>query len=153
MRIVEPPTLDSPGRGHPGDELDGLLSSWFRTQMPNPWPSLDLPEEAVLPMPRRASHPWASLRSRLALAASVALMLVAPWLLSGRFQEIASPGSFGHSNFTADTRNNDLHGLRTRPGSGSKPILREWVEVDPSSGESKYRLDIREQLKNEIPLP
>jgi hypothetical protein len=83
MRIVEPPSLTSSGRGNAGDDLDGLLLAFFRAEMPRPWPELSLPEAGVpvslpaRPMPRRRTFPV----SRLALAASVALLVVGAWAM------------------------------------------------------------------------
>lgn len=86
MRFVDPPTVSSPWRGNAGDDLDGLLKSFFRSEMPNPWPDAPHAEEApvilaVGPMPKRRS--FAS--SRFALAASVALLVGGAWLLGGAF--------------------------------------------------------------------
>ena len=55
MRIVEPPSLDSPGRGRHGDDLDQLLSEFFRSELPKPWPVAPVPEEPpqLLPLPGR----------------------------------------------------------------------------------------------------
>ena len=48
MRFVDPPTLASPWREQPGDDLDGLLTAFFRSEMPSPWPGAPEPEEADL---------------------------------------------------------------------------------------------------------
>jgi hypothetical protein len=80
MNVVEPPPLQ------PGDDLDGLLRTFLRSQLPQPWPS-----------PPRHDHPDADptirrtrmgrnlMRSRWALAASVALLLFGSWMLPSRF--------------------------------------------------------------------
>jgi hypothetical protein len=77
------PPLDANGVGHGGDDLDEVLSAFFRSEMPSPWPQLQLPEQAsparppvrlARPAPAPSSRPW--LRSpRFALAASVALLI------------------------------------------------------------------------------
>jgi hypothetical protein len=74
----------------PGDDaqLDALLGRFFKGEMPNPWPAFQPPApRRTLPMP--ASRPEPPRRfvfgSRLALAASVALLMLCGWLLSGRF--------------------------------------------------------------------
>jgi len=65
--VVRPPVS-------PEDDLDGLLCAFYKAQLPTPWPeprALEVPTEpspATLP----GFSPW---RSRLALAASVALLL------------------------------------------------------------------------------
>jgi hypothetical protein len=90
----EPPVLDSPTRGQPEEDLDGLLRAFFRSEMPEPWPTMPVPEVApVLPMKPRAMPSRRPLfRSRLALAASVALFLLGSWLLSGSFSQLTNDG-------------------------------------------------------------
>ena len=53
MRFVDPPSLGSPRRGQPGDGLDRLLSDFFRSEMPQPWPEPTLPEQ----QPTLTMHP------------------------------------------------------------------------------------------------
>jgi hypothetical protein len=95
MRFSEPPTVDRAGKGS-GDELDTLLRAFFQSEMPHPWPALSLPEteeqaRPVVPFTPAASHPWVPVHSRLALAASVGLLLAGSWFLAGQFQP-ADPG-------------------------------------------------------------
>lgn len=61
----------------PNFDLDGLLRGFFRAEMPDPWPALQTPPSA---RPARRS---ASLRGKLALAASVALLVAGSWCLTG----------------------------------------------------------------------
>jgi len=75
------------------DDLDLMLRDFFQAEMPNPWPAFEGPP-ATLPLPVRGRSAGRSVgrsvwRSRLALAASVALLLAGPLLLSGR---LADPG-------------------------------------------------------------
>src|SRR5437868_15348048 len=95
MRFVDPPSLGSPRRGQPGDGLDRLLSDFFRSEMPAPWPEPKLPDEQpnLTLAPRTAARGWALFRSRFALAASVALLLGALSLLSGKLQDVVTPGA------------------------------------------------------------
>jgi len=85
MRFVDPSTLDSPWGERPGDDLDGLLTAYFHNELPRPWPAARVVEEAKV-LRRHTTSPrrpvWGS---RLALAASVALLLAAGWMLSGSF--------------------------------------------------------------------
>jgi hypothetical protein len=96
MRFSEPPTVDRAGKGRSGDELDTLLRAFFQSEMPHPWPVPSLPEteeqaRPVVPFTPAASPPWAPVHSRLALAASVGLLLAGSWFLAGQFQT-ADPG-------------------------------------------------------------
>jgi hypothetical protein len=88
MSIHEPPT-ERTGAGLPWpDDLDGLLRAYFRTEMADPWPALQLPASfsATPPHPRRL--PWGS---RSALAASVALLLLSYLALSGSWEPLGPP--------------------------------------------------------------
>ncbi len=78
MNSVTRPPIEANGVGHGGDELDEALSAFFRSEMPHPWPRLQLPARPAPASPRR---PW--FRSpRLALAASVALLIAGSAALS-----------------------------------------------------------------------
>jgi len=67
-------------------DVDQLLDAFFKSEMPRDWPAFEPPARRVLPF-----HPAAPRRrrfvlgSRLALAASVALLMACGWLLSGSF--------------------------------------------------------------------
>lgn len=76
----------------PGDDLDGLLRAFFRSQMQNPWPALRVPRMH----PSSTAHLTASrgsmIRSRYALAASVGLLLLGSLFLPSRFTRNVEPG-------------------------------------------------------------
>ncbi|HEY8504359.1 MAG TPA: hypothetical protein VIL46_07230, partial [Gemmataceae bacterium] len=63
------------------DEVDRVLSTFFKKELPAPWPPLRLPEPAA---PARAGRLGPAAPSRLALAASVAVLLGLCWFLLGR---------------------------------------------------------------------
>jgi hypothetical protein len=62
------------------NDVDGVLRAYFKAQMPAPWPALKAPVVAI-----EATKGWPMLRSRLALAASVALLALGLSFLSGAF--------------------------------------------------------------------
>ncbi len=80
MNVIVPPRVP------PDDEIDGLLRAFFRAEVPNPWPALKAPAAPqttpVPPAPPRRAL-W---RSRLALAASVALLALGSLLWPGKAQ-------------------------------------------------------------------
>jgi hypothetical protein len=88
--LLSPPT--GPRQDTPGDDgLDTLLRAFYKAERPDPWPSFEAPADqrvllALSPTPRR---PQPLLRSRLALAASVALLVAGPWLLDGALKPTA----------------------------------------------------------------
>ncbi len=87
-----------PTSGQPGDEVDALLTAFYRKEMPAPWPAFrppasragTAPLQAPPPLPLRRPGPSLSParglsfgRSRLALAASVALIVFGTWCVPG----------------------------------------------------------------------
>ena len=93
--LKEPPTSPR-NAGRPPDEIDGLLRAFFRAEVPDPWPVLKPPAAAETPavLRRIRRRPWTMMRSRLALAASIALLLIGCWFLSG-LQGERPPGTEG----------------------------------------------------------
>jgi hypothetical protein len=66
----------------PGEDLDALLSAYFKAQMPKPWPTFRAPSESkVLPFRTPQKRRKSGWTSRLALAAGIALLLVGAALL------------------------------------------------------------------------
>src|SRR5262245_3760292 len=77
-RVVQPVGPSEEG-------LDALLGAFFRSEMPSPWPAFETPRARTLPFrpalaPRKRRGYFAG-ASRLALVASVALLLLAAWLM------------------------------------------------------------------------
>ena len=73
-------TTETTGEDCP-DNLDQVLTTYFRSELPSPWPSLPTPG---------TTQPAASVRnnrlsqSRLMLAASILALLLGSWLLTGQ---------------------------------------------------------------------
>src|SRR5262245_51844514 len=79
--LHDPPLSRGDRGGRPPEELDVLLRDFFRSEMPQPWPECAAPEpEPIRPLVRPA-RAWTPVRSRLALAASVGLLLGGSLLL------------------------------------------------------------------------
>jgi hypothetical protein len=90
MRYMDPPLMDVAMRGRPDDDIDGLMRAYFRTEMPDPWPPLSLPDEGPVVLPKPMPVRRSLFRSRLALAASVAFLLAGPWFLSDSFKQLTN---------------------------------------------------------------
>lgn len=78
---------DMPLRPTQPDDVDVLLRDWFQSQMPKPWPASPLSRglrPTVLPFRRPEPRYYRPMRSRLALAASVAVLALGGWLIAGR---------------------------------------------------------------------
>jgi hypothetical protein len=69
----------------PGEPIDEVLRTFFRQEMPRPWPVAPLPPARPAPFP---SSPRKArlIRSHLALAASVAILIGGSLLLLGKSQ-------------------------------------------------------------------
>jgi hypothetical protein len=146
MRIAEPPSLDSPWRGHSGDDLDGLLHSFFRAEMPDPWPALELPVEAtVLPLPATRPHRWKTFRARFALAASVAFLLACAWLIGGSLTTGSHTSTPTHTGNGADLKDQPRH---HKSNNGEPRIRDERLKLD-KAGNTQLEL----QFENDGLLP
>jgi hypothetical protein len=149
-----PPMQETPWRERPGDDLDDLLTAFFRSERPSPWPAAPEPEEADViarpaSLPRRS--PW---NSRFALAASVALMLAGGWMLSGSFKQLGPEGPAPSlSDGTADRDD----------GKAFKKVKSSMSLEQQPSGEIGIRIDLHlpddkdtareKDIKNQTGLP
>ena len=71
-------------------DVDRLLRDFYRSEMPDPWPALRLPNRA----PARHTPPrFERSLFRLALAASVVLGLLAFWSVADLFPKEGTPGT------------------------------------------------------------
>jgi hypothetical protein len=68
------------------DDVDGVLRAFFKAQVPAPWPALK-----ALAVATETTKGWPMMRSRLALAASVAILVLGLSFLSGAFYGRANP--------------------------------------------------------------
>jgi len=89
MNAVTTTPVHAKGGDDP-DRIDRMLTDFFRTEVPDPWPTLRPPihtPELVL-----KSKSWTA--SHLALALSIAGLLIGGWVLSGRLPNAAPiPGT------------------------------------------------------------
>lgn len=108
MSLLSPPPSRRGGPQSP-DDVDDILRAFFRRQMPDPWPSPEAPPLRLV-APALARR-WPLLRSRLALAASVALLagtlLLVAQAFQGRPKTTAGQGSVTQP--TADSGNDFIH--------------------------------------------
>src|SRR5438105_15021813 len=85
MTVVNPPNIVPNAGRPPEDDLDGLLRAYFQAEMPDPWPSFEAPapRNGFLPPRRPQPRRFALWRSRLALAASILLLIAGALFLFG----------------------------------------------------------------------
>jgi hypothetical protein len=131
MTVVTPPNIVPNSGRPPEDDLDGLLRAYFQAEMPDPWPSFEAPapRNGVLPF-RRPQHTrrfnlW---RSRLALAASILLLIAGALFL------------FGGSRMNDATSSNPVKGRPNTAGIEKLPAPDPFIQVDPDG--AKFRQDI-----------
>lgn len=88
MNLISPPPV-SRGGDQPPEDIDRTLRAFFKAQMPDPWPSLEAPaprRPATMPFVPPPARRGGLFRSRLALAASVALLAAGFCVVAGAFQ-------------------------------------------------------------------
>jgi hypothetical protein len=138
MNVFVPPTTVNQNGRSSEDELDGLLRAFYQAELPHPWPSPEVPalRNDVLPL-RSPLRRFPMLRSRLALAASVALLVAGPLALSAYFTGGKSAGpDTGGMNGTGDAG-----ATYVKPGgpseTGFELIQKDgvtWIKVDGRPG-------------------
>jgi len=72
----------------PGGDLDALLGAYFKGKLPRSWPAFQPPRPQPLrslPLKPAKRRPRFAFGSRLALAASVFVLLLCGWLLADKF--------------------------------------------------------------------
>jgi hypothetical protein len=87
------------------DQVDSLLTTYFHAQRPQTWPNAPQPwaSTAITPTVSRSTTNT-MLKSRLALAASVALLLGGCWYLSGQVTNGKKPTGLNLNNGDANTK-------------------------------------------------
>jgi hypothetical protein len=100
MNTIQRPPVEATNGDGSSDHYEELLRAFFRAEMPNPWPVFERPVLAIARPHARTSR-FARLKSRAALAASVALLLLGTWLLAGAFRSGPGSNSSTDANDTA----------------------------------------------------
>jgi hypothetical protein len=137
MTLLSPSA--SRGGAQPPDDIDKWLRAFFKAQMPHPWPSPEAPApRRVAPPPvARPAPRWPLMRSRLALAASVALLATGLLFLAGAFQGRMNPAAPPiHMDGSANRENDPIH-------KGTQPL------ADPHDAQAPPKLKIDESLIQE----
>src|SRR5215218_9643248 len=98
----------------PEQDVDQLLGAFFKSEIPDPWPAFEPPVRRTLPFRPAPQRRRFVLGSRLALAASVAGLMLCGWLLSGSFsgpQHAGQPIPIEQDKGTADPTKGGHHGI------------------------------------------
>ena len=104
-------------RGLSQENVDGLLQSFFKKELPDPWPA---PSVLLPPSGATKRGSWLASYSRLALVASVALFLLGYLALAAMFPLEPEPG------LTLDRSQTIGHKLRVPTARGGEALL--WEE-------------------------
>jgi hypothetical protein len=138
MYAFERPPVDLPNDGRPADDLDGLLREFFRAQLPEPWPAFRFPSKSsTLPLTAPPSR-WAGLRSRFALAATVALLVLGSFFVSDL---LPTTSDISKANGPRDAGRSALRGwrnLRGRDGDGAREVSEPSSRPDSLSGPERH---------------
>jgi hypothetical protein len=139
----------------PNDEaLDALLGSFFKSEMPGVWPAFVPPRPRVLPF--RPAAPPAKRRgfflSRVALAASVALLLLAAWLMPrGPLSFSGAPKDLNSGQPTAGPKAPPIKEIippgLLRPLDGEKKgadNVKSSLHLEQKDGKGTIRIDVEE---------
>jgi hypothetical protein len=126
--IMKPAPPLSTGEARTPDDVDALLRSYFRAEMPDPWPAPPLARALVT---SAAPEPAArhSDRSKLALAASVALLIAGTLTVQNRTQPVETP----------------VVPLRIGPGMATRVKLTETL-VQPKDQPTELHIRVTEDV-------
>ena len=118
------PTVEAQVQGR--DDLDRLLSSFFQSEVPDPFPSAPLPQAAARPVPASRLPGYQAERvlsgPRVSLAVSVALLLGGCWLLSQRTSDAPVPPRIGKGIDDGSAKNKLPHEIPSK--SSERPALK-----------------------------
>ena len=103
MSSLQPPLVGPREPDHSPANLDGLIHRFFRAQMPEPWPVLKPPATPSVPTESALLRRRSLFRSRLTLAASLLILLIGQFLVSGMLpssSRFATAGDRGKTEAT-----------------------------------------------------
>jgi hypothetical protein len=136
MNSIARPPHDRRLAGRTPDDLDGVLRAFFRSEMPEPWPTLTPPANN----PRKAQRPVRrtsfSVSSRLSLAAAVALFVTGYLALASRFPLESNDSGPGVSSLHSTLGSKDAARLRKKVVPQLPPRTGEAVEQTSNGGEA-----------------
>lgn len=85
MSSLQPPLVGPREPDRSPADFDGLIHGFFRAQMPDPWPVLRAPATPAVPSEGARLRRRSLFRSRVALAASLLILLAGQFCVSGMF--------------------------------------------------------------------
>jgi hypothetical protein len=106
--MIASTTPPNPQSGDGPEDIDRLLARFFRGEVPTPWPTFAPPTLS----PVRVRGAGVLSASRLALAASVAALLLGGWFLNGRLPGVPVDGGSldtGKASVPAEMRRGATH--------------------------------------------
>ena len=101
---------------------DELLGDFFRSALPQAWPAVPLPDAAGVDLAHHRQTHATLVKSRLTVAASVALLAAASFWIAGSFQRQEYVGRRADPA-TWEAQRRQLHGSVSRPSGPSYPAL------------------------------
>jgi len=133
MNSLHQPLAGPLERNRSANDLDGLLRVFFLAQVPEPWPVLKPPATLSLRGERASVRRPSLFRSRIALAASLLILLISQFFVSGMFSgstHFAPDGNPGRTEAT-----NRIDSVMPRE---PKPVsrLKKTEAIRPFGGET-----------------
>jgi hypothetical protein len=127
MNTIQRPPVSAGEREQLPDDFDRLLRAFFDAERPAPWPVLKPPAERPSPLARPTTRRRTLLGSRVALAASLLILLAGPFYLSSRFAELTPAAVDADSGTTTAQARGPLMApakMRPAPRPGSSGVDR-----------------------------
>ncbi len=125
--------MDPSMRPEQPDGLDGLLRAYFRNQVPQPWPAAPFPPARTLPFRLPGPQSGRLRRSRLALAASVAILTLGAFFAAGKIAPESTPGlrlKPGEATLPTELRHSRPERIRTSMSLEQDPAGPTIIRVD-----------------------
>jgi hypothetical protein len=125
MNSVHQPVAGARPQDRSADDLDGMLRTFFRAEMPEPWPDLQLPVTSSLLRERALLRRRSLVRSRFTLAASLLILMVGQLSVSSLFSGYVrlADNDRGRIEATRRSESGKPHEFKA-PSSQTKSITR-----------------------------
>jgi len=132
MNSLQLPAVDLNAVDRSGDDLDARFRSYFRAQLPEPWPVLKPPATPSLEERNPPARSRSRLRSRVALAAALTALLIGQWFVSGLFSNYVHVAADGNRDrIEATNRHGPVKAPKLAPAPDKAPQSKQPGNLMP----------------------